>query len=1475
MTKPLRLAICGLWVFASPALGQVFNPPSAIRATQGTYTDRIRITWEDVPGVFSYRVYRSTEENPHLRVVVGTQSGTTFSDYSAKPSVRYLYWVKIQDSAASNGDFSPSATGYLHLSRLGAPVVAVVGSDEGVRITWDELLGAEEYAVYRSASADTTTAQVLTHGWWNNSFLDESGIPGVRYYYWVKASQELGEHAGGFSVRAQGRRILRAPLGVVASSGRSNGTHITWSQQPHAQYYQVYRHDENNTIGAQPVSEWQLQSEFIDTAATPGVQYYYWVRGAMDQAGADGSGLSASTTGFRGLLRPRGLTADSDEPQIVRLRWDEVEGATHYKVFRGADFDLLSAEEISDWQTTSQFDDPSLSPGDSYYYWVRAATSPGGTKSSTYSESARGVRVLSPPSGPRITAATIDNTELEWDQVEGARYFRIYRSTTPDTTAAIPVSDWQQARWFADLSAAPGLRYYYWVKAATTNRGRQASAYGATVDNLLSMSPPESVSATQGTYADRVILSWNVVSPTAYYRIYRSRSDAPDLRIVAGDWQRQTIFQDDYVELGVEYHYWIKASPTTTGQGASNFSAESSGFLGSTAMPPPTLIGASDGDHDDRIEINWGTVIGATHYRVYRGLEGDPNSAQPLATWQTILTYSDLTAQPGVIYKYWVKAATSSTGHQQGEFSKGNSGFRSLGVPQMPTVSEGNVADVVVRWTPIFGATHYRVYRSTTSSFNASLALSDWQEEQEFVDLAAAPGLTYYYWIKAATGASGLNAGRNSDGVQGYRRLARPEDFDVDSGDPQKVAITWESLDGAGLYRVYRSAEADSSSATTLGDWQVGRTFQDDTAVPGQNYYYWIRSATNATLDRVSPLSAALSGYRGVPEPNGLVSTRGNLEHVEVQWDPINGADSYRLYRSDIADSTLAAPITDWMGELVFADTTSQQGKTYFYWVRAAAGDRLGPLSAATNGFRGLAVVDQADVVPGSPDKIGLSWPAISGASHFQIYRGTTPDSAKAAAISDWQVDRQFDDATAEPGVDYYYWIRSAIDDAGANRSSLGPAYGGFRGLDRAGVVQASAGELVHVQLSWETVPGADRYKVYRSAINDSTSADELTSWQSSTSFVDNSATPGLTYYYWVRAATDHTGERIGSLSTAEVGHRGVSQPTGILASTGNADNITIAWDPVEGGSFYRVYRNHTEDANTAVAISSWQSSTIFVDLMADPGQSLFYWVRAAGNQVGEHASDVSPVTKGHQGLSSPANVVASGGDLEQIELSWDAVDGATRYLIVRGTNLDPTLAVELGTWQAETNLVDTSALPGISYHYWIRAGVEGSTANTSSLSEFASGHRGLQAPPTLLATTGEPDSVALSWPTVPGASFYRVLRSTADDTSSAQVLDAGWHPNAFASDLTALPGLNYYYWAQAAVDSAGTFTSMLSTVARGYGSMLAPADLRIVSGQGDIGLEWEANAELTSCATASMPALRPIPRRSLTLWTRCSIRLP
>ncbi len=54
------------------------------------------------------------------------------------------------------------------------------------------------------------------------------------------------------------------------------------------------------------------------------------------------------------------------------------------------------------------------------------------------------------------------------------------------------------------------------------------------------------------------------------------------------------------------------------------------------------------------------------------------------------------------------------------------------------------------------------------------------------------------------------------------------------------------------------------------------------------------------------------------------------------------------------------------------------------------------------------------------------------------------------------------------------------------------------------------------VLLSWDPLPGAGNYRIYRSTVNDPNGATQIGS-TSQTSFTDESATAGLLYYYWVR----------------------------------------------------------------------------------------------------------------------------------------------------------------------------------------------------------------------------------------------------------------------------------------------------------------------------------------------------------------------
>ncbi len=92
--------------------------------------------------------------------------------------------------------------------------------------------------------------------------------------------------------------------------------------------------------------------------------------------------------------------------------------------------------------------------------------------------------------------------------------------------------------------------------------------------------------------------------------------------------------------------------------------------------PPeaPESVSASDGLFEDRVEVIWSEVEGATEYRVYRSDTNDPITAAPVTGWLAALSFTDVSAapetaggcggcagapEPGPAYFYWVRARSA------------------------------------------------------------------------------------------------------------------------------------------------------------------------------------------------------------------------------------------------------------------------------------------------------------------------------------------------------------------------------------------------------------------------------------------------------------------------------------------------------------------------------------------------------------------------------------------------------------------------------------------------------------------------------------------------------------------------------------------------------------------------------------------------------------------------------------------------
>ncbi len=105
--------------------------------------------------------------------------------------------------------------------------------------------------------------------------------------------------------------------------------------------------------------------------------------------------------------------------------------------------------------------------------------------------------------------------------------------------------------------------------------------------------------------------------------------------------------------------------------------------------------------------------------------------------------------------------------------------------------------------------------------------------------------------------ANRLLTGSETSGQTGS--LTAPAEVSAsDNSYVTKVGISWNTVRGANLYRVFRNTTNNSGTATALGTTAEG-TFFDTTATAGQTFFYWVR-AENGAL--VSPLSASDTGTR-------------------------------------------------------------------------------------------------------------------------------------------------------------------------------------------------------------------------------------------------------------------------------------------------------------------------------------------------------------------------------------------------------------------------------------------------------------------------------------------------------------------------------------------------------------------------------------------------------------------------------------
>jgi lysophospholipase L1-like esterase len=85
--------------------------PTGVTASDGTYTDKVQVSWTASTGATSYQVYRNTSSSSSGATQIGTPSTSPYDDTTATPGATYYYFVKACNGAVCS-NFSASDSGY-------------------------------------------------------------------------------------------------------------------------------------------------------------------------------------------------------------------------------------------------------------------------------------------------------------------------------------------------------------------------------------------------------------------------------------------------------------------------------------------------------------------------------------------------------------------------------------------------------------------------------------------------------------------------------------------------------------------------------------------------------------------------------------------------------------------------------------------------------------------------------------------------------------------------------------------------------------------------------------------------------------------------------------------------------------------------------------------------------------------------------------------------------------------------------------------------------------------------------------------------------------------------------------------------------------------------------------------------------------------------------------------------------------------
>ena len=513
-----------------------------------------------------------------------------------------------------------------------------------------------------------------------------------------------------------------------------------------------------------------------------------------------------------------------------------------------------------------------------------------------------------------------------------------------------------------------------------------------------------------------------------------------------------------------------------------------------------------------------------------------------------------------------------------------------------------------------------------------------------------------------------------------------------------------------------------------------------------------------------------------LPALSNLKAASASYNSARISWTKLDNADGYIVYRKVDGKWKRLSVITD----SSYTDKNLVCGQSYTYTVRAykkADGKEIKG-DYKKKGVTVKIIPAQAKLIEARANgsNIQITWSKVSGATGYRVYR-LNGETGKWQRI--YTADKNtvsYTDSKLSAGY-YTYTVRAYRTVSGETVLSNYDKNGISASiLPSTPKLVSASGSAKSVTVQWNTVAGADGYRVYRKT-GTSGSWERLKdiSDGKAKSYIDKTAAEG-TYIYTVRAYIKSNGKTVWSSYVKKGVSITIPAEPSLISASGATKDITVRWGEVSGANGYRVYRKTgTSGSWERLKDISGGSKTSYTDKTAAEGNTYIYTVRAYIKADGKTVWS-SYLKKGISvTIPKAPRLTSATASKSGITVKWEAVDQADGYRIYRKAGSS---GWKLLTTQASDKLsvVDKDAASGEIYTYTVRAYTKSGSKQVLSTYDKkgvkAVGYMNAPEEMILAADFCYKDDPNLSdlyllWTKVENADGYIIYYKEADSTSS------------------------------------------------------------------------------------------------------------